>query len=524
MTDPNAMDERNPQAQVVEFLSTPAAFGSASGTVDRIETHVSLVFLCGDRVLKLKRAVTFPYLDFSSVEKRRIACEAEVRINTRTAPAIYRGVLAITRGRDGALEMGGDGEPVDWVVHMNRFDEDTLFDRLAQKGGLNRAMMEDLADAITEFHSQASPEKGAGGRDGLGLIIENNARCFTGTEDFLKLGNVERLTRLSRQALEDVGDILDRRRAGGRVRHCHGDLHLRNIFLSDGTPTLFDAIEFNLEFAHIDVLYDLAFLIMDLDYRGLRRQANIVLNRYLDSTGDGEESAGGLAVLPLFLSMRAAIRSHVDAAQVSVLSDPEKAKTRAVESAQYLEMALAYLEPTTPKLIAVGGLSGSGKSRLARELAPMLGAAPGARVVRTDCIRKRLSGQPLTARLGPDGYTTEMTERTYAAFLKECETALNSRWVTIADAVFASPQERDAVAALANKAGVQFMGLWLEADPEIIRDRVSKRKRNVSDATAQVVEMQLNYDLGEIDWTSVDSSGTREETLKLGLAAIGSLN
>jgi len=513
------MSTNSQQDEVVRFLSTPQAFGSATGPVDRVETHVSFVFLCGSRALKLKRSVIFPYLDFSSVEKRRLACEAEVSINSRTAPTIYNGVLAVTRGTDGALALGGDGDPVDWLVDMNRFDEDTLFDRLAQHDGLDRAMMEDLADAIAEFHQTASLEKNAGGRDGLGAIIKNNAMCFGGSEDFLIPADVENLTAYSFQTLDLIGDILDRRRLAGRVRHCHGDLHLRNICLIDGKPTLFDGIEFNQEFANIDVLYDLAFLIMDLDYRGHRRLANIVLNRYLDSTGDGEESAGGLPILPLLLSMRAAIRSHVDAAQVSSLSDPEKAKARASESAQYLAMALAYLQPDAPGLIAVGGLSGSGKSHLARELAPHLGASPGARVVRTDSIRKRISGLPLTARLGPDGYSAAMTKRTYAAFIEECETALMSGRATIADAVFAQPQERAAIAAVAEKLGVPFTGLWLQASPEIMAERVTNRKRNVSDATADVVEKQLSYDLGKIDWTRLDSSGTRDETLKAGIAA-----
>ncbi|MDA0304686.1 MAG: AAA family ATPase [Proteobacteria bacterium] len=513
------MSTNSQQDEVVRFLSTPQAFGSATGPVDRVETHVSFVFLCGMRALKLKRSVTFPYLDFSSIEKRRLACEAEVTINSRTAPTIYKGVVAVTRGTDGALALGGDGDPVDWLVDMNRFDEDTLFDRLAQNDGLDRAMMEDLADAIAEFHLTASPVIDAGGRDGLGAIIENNAMCFGGSEDFLNPSDVENLTGHSLQALDSIGDILDRRRLAGRVRHCHGDLHLRNICLIDGKPTLFDGIEFNQEFANIDVLYDLAFLIMDLDYRGHRRLANIVLNRYLDSTGDGEERAGGLPILPLLLSMRAAIRSHVDAAQVSSLSDPEKAKARAGESAGYLAMALAYLKPGAPRLIAVGGLSGSGKSRLARELAPHLGASPGARVVRTDSIRKRISGQPLTARLGPDGYSAAMTKRTYAAFMEECETALKSGRVTIADAVFAQPEERACVAALAEKLSLPFTGLWLQASPEIMADRVTRRKRNVSDATADVVEKQLGYDLGKIDWTRLDSSGTRDETLKAGIAA-----
>ena len=514
------------QEEIIRLLSDPAVFGPedgpGAGTVDRIETHVSLVFLGPRRVYKLKRAVTFPYLDFSTPEKRRLACEAEVRINRRTAPSIYLGVVAITREADGTLALDGDGEAVDWVVEMERFDEDTLFDRLAQKGGLGRAMMEDLADAIADFHQMAQSRTDGGGGDGIGMIIESNAECFAGVEKgILDPAEAETLTGLSQKALKALAPVLDRRRDSSRVRHCHGDLHLRNICIVEGRPTLFDAIEFNDAFATIDVLYDLAFLLMDLDHRGLRRLANIVFNRYLDVTGDGTGEAGGLRVMALFLSMRAAIRSHVDAAQAQTLSDRKKARARAEESNDYLNMALNYLAPEPPRLIAVGGLSGSGKSRMARELAPFLGVAPGARVVRSDSTRKRLAGVPLTRRLGNEGYSAEMTQRTFEALYEEALAALRAGQSVIADAVFATPESRRAIERVADKAGVPFCGLWLEAPAEVMARRVTERQRNVSDADARILERQLTYDLGRIEWHRIDSSGPRQETLKAGLGLIG---
>lgn len=510
------------QVDVIAFLSGPAAFGAVNEPVEIVETHVSVVFLCQDRVLKLKRAVTFPYLDFSTPEKRKIACEAEVRINSRTAPSIYKGVVAVTREADGTLTVGGVGEPVDWLVDMHRFDEDTLFDRLARTGGLGRVMIEDLADSIAKFHQSAEIRENAGGAGGIGLIIDNSDQCFAASgEGILDPLDTEKLTALSKQALDANAELLDRRRDLGRVRHCHGDLHLRNICLIEDQPTLFDGIEFNEEFANIDVLYDLAFLVMDLEHRGLTRLTNIVLNRYLDVTGEGAADAGGLRVISLFLSMRAAIRSHVDLAQVKTLSDPVKAQARAKESADYLKMALDFLKPSSPKLIAVGGLSGSGKSRMARELAPHIGPAPGARILRTDSIRKRLADVPLTSRLGPEGYTPEMTERTYQAMLDEVAEALAAGRTAIADAVFANVEERIAVAEIAERAGVPFVGLWLEAPPDVMAKRVSERKRNVSDADAGVLEKQLTYDLGPVDWRRIDSSRPKEKTLKAGIAAIG---
>lgn len=521
------------QEDTIGLLSDPATFGAGTDQVERIETHVSLVFLGSDRVFKLKRAVIFPYLDFSTPEKRRLACEAEIHINRRTAPAIYRGVVAVTRKADGTLTLGGGegggGEVIDWLVEMNRFDQDTLFDRLATKGVLDRGTMEDLADGIADFHHKAEVHKetGAGGSAGISMIIKSNAECFEQSASGILDGEkTQMLTRLSLEALDGVGALLDRRRDAGRVRLCHGDLHLRNICMIDGKPALFDAIEFNTAFSNIDVLYDLAFLLMDLNHRGLGRLASIVFNRYFDTTGEGEEGLSGLQVLALFISMRAAIRAHVDMAQAETMSDPKQAKRRAGEAAEYLTMALDALSPPQPRLIAVGGLSGSGKSRLARKLASNIGKAKagcalGARVVRSDSTRKRLAGVSLNERLGPDGYTPEMTDRTFRALFDEVAWSLRSGFPVIADAVFAKPSHRHTVAEIAKVQGVPFTGLWLQATPKVMARRVKNRKRNVSDADAGVLEMQLDYELGDIDWIKIDSSGPREETLKAGLKLIG---
>lgn len=509
------------QREVVAFLSQPetyAASKSAVGsTVDMVETHVSIVFLTGERAYKLKRAVVFPYLDFSTRDRRRRFCEAEVRFNSRTAPGIYLGVVPVTRTVGGGLALGGDGEPVDWLVEMRRFDEDTLFDRLADRGVLDRFAMEDLADSIARFHRGAEPQFDAGGRDATAFVIGNNEQSFAETQPgLLDADAVERLTGSSRHTLDACGALLDQRRQNGFVRHCHGDLHLRNIFLHEGRATLFDAIEFSETFANIDVLYDLAFLIMDLDCRDFRGLASILLNRYLDVTGD----ASGLATLPLFLSMRAAVRSHVDAMGCTGQSDPGEAGVLRERARRYLEKAEAYLVPAAPILVAMGGLSGSGKSRLARELAAYLGPAPGARVVRTDCTRKRIAGVPLGSRLGPSGYTPDMTSRTFAAVYEEAGTALAAGHSVIADAVFAGPEQRAAIARVAEDAGVPFHGFWLEAQPDVMFERVTNRKRNVSDANAAIVQMQLGYELGAIDWRRIDTSGSRDHTMAQCLKAM----
>ena len=506
------------QSEVIAFLSQPEAFGGGVSRVDRVETHVSVVFLAGDQAFKLKRAVKFPYLDFSTRELRREFCEAEVRINRRTAPGIYRRVVAVTRKANGALGLGGGGQPVEWLVEMARFDEDTLFDRLAQRGALDVAVIENLGDVIARFHNEAERRLNAGGPAAIARIIDGNARSFAGCPPgCCDTGRVKRVTEATRRALGACIVLLGERSRAGFVRHCHGDLHLRNIFLEDGQPILFDGIEFSEALADIDVLYDLAFLIMDLEYRDLRRLASILLNRYLDNTGD----AGGLKALPLFLSLRAAIRSHVDAAAVSNQSDPQEAKALRDGAQRYIEMAAGFLLPHAPRLVAVGGLSGTGKSFLARELAPFLGGVPGARVVRTDSTRKRLAGVRLSTRLEPDGYTPEMDTRTYEAVLDEARVALAAGHSVIVDAVFARPQERRAIARVAEDCGVPFQGLWLDAGPEVMQERVTERRDNVSDATVEVVRSQLEYDLGQVDWLRVDTAGPEKQTIAQGVRILG---
>jgi aminoglycoside phosphotransferase family enzyme len=270
------------QSAVIAFLSQPSTHGGVA--VERSETHASIVFLAGARAYKLKRAVRFDYLDFSTVERRRQMCEAEVRLNRRTAPAIYRGVVPVTRS-GAALTLGAGGEPIDWVVEMNRFDQKDLFDRLAVAGGLGLDLMTPLATAIAGFHASAEPRTDQGGKAGMAWVIEGNADGFAEFgRECLDPRAAAGVTEDSWAALHACEDLLERRRESGFVRQCHGDLHLRNIVLLDGRPTLFDGVEFNDQISCVDVWYDLAFLLMDLWRRTLSGHANTVLNRYLMET------------------------------------------------------------------------------------------------------------------------------------------------------------------------------------------------------------------------------------------------
>jgi predicted kinase len=316
-----------------------------------------------------------------------------------------------------------------------------------------------------------------------------------------------RLTDRARFVLDCSGVLLDQRRADGLVRHCHGDLHLRNIVLLDGQPTLFDAIEFNDDISSIDVLYDLAFLLMDLWRLGLPHHANVVWHRYLADTGDLD----GLRLMPVFLSCRAAVMAKTTATAANLQTDTGRRLELQALANDCLAIAEAALEPPQPRLIAVGGLSGSGKSTLAMDLAPSMDAVPGAVVIRSDEIRKKLCGvQPLD-RLGPEGYTDEMSRRVYATLMEHADKVVRGGYTAIADAVFAESGHREAIQHVAAAAGVPFVGLWLEAPERVLISRAEGRRRDVSDAGSEVIRRQLAYRLDSLRWHRVDASGTRQQ-------------
>jgi len=497
------------QQAVIDFLASPATYGGAR--VTRIDTHVACVFLAGERALKIKRAVRFPFLDFSTLEKRKAACEAELEVNRPYAPAVYRGVVAITR-TDGALAIGGSGEPVEWAVEMRRFDETKTLDHLAERGEIDERLADALGRAVAKAHAAAPV--GRGFAEELSEVIEQNDAELRGGADLFPASEVTALTAATRAAFAQVRPLLERRERDGFVRRCHGDLHLGNIVLIDGEPTLFDAIEFDPRIATGDVLYDLAFLLMDLIERKLGAAANIVLNRYLAETRRADD-LDALAALPLFLSSRAAIRAKVTAAR----SKDSDQRAEAEQSARdYFALAQTLLSPVKPQLVAVGGLSGTGKSLLARALAPELAPAPGAVVLRSDVERKALFGVGERAPLPQSAYARDVTAKVYAAIEAKARRVLAAGHSAIADAVFADPQERAAIKQAAGHAA--FRGLFLTADLSLRLSRVGSRTGDASDADAQVARAQEHYDLGALDWAQVDASGTPEETLRKARAAL----
>lgn len=483
------------QTEALAFLSDPATYGDPPGGVRRVDTHISAVFLAGDRAYKLKRAVAFPYLDFSTPARRAAACEAELAVNRRTAPELYLETRPIVR-RGGRLAFGAPDEAgIDRVVVMRRFADDGLWDARAAAGTIGQTDVIRLADAIAAFHDVAEPVPAHGGIADLRWTAEGNridlARHFPQAD-------VDALDRDVQAALGRLAALVAHRAAQGSVRRCHGDLHLRNIATVDGRPLPFDAIEFDDRISCIDTMFDLAFLLVDWLRVGRPDFACLTLSRYLGRRRD----EAGLALLPLFLSLRAAIKAKTRAAAGA-----------AAEAAECFALADRFLHPSPARLVAIGGLSGTGKSALSLALAVQIGAAPGAVVLRSDVERKRLAGLSPETPLPRSAYTKEASREVYASLHARAGTALAAGHSVLLDAVYADPVERATAARVAHAAGTAFDGIWLDCPEEIRLARVAKRVGDASDADGDIVREQSAHAGIVVDWQTIDASRMPSDTL-----------
>ncbi|XBQ16729.1 MAG: AAA family ATPase [Oceanicaulis sp.] len=491
---------------LLAFLSDPASHDGQP--VETIETHGARVFLAGERALKLKKPVSLGYLDFSTVEKRRAALEAELEINRPNAPQIYDRLGWITKS-GGALALDGAGARIEPVLIMRRFASDALYSAIADAGALDIGEARNLARAVRESHARApahaAPDGFRRACDVLGLASKRLAGAGADSRRVAAVHQtiVARFTRLK--------TLLDARAASGFVRRCHGDLHLSNIVRIDGCPVLFDALEFDEDLATIDMVYDLAFLLADLARRGLRAEAQTVLSQYLAGE-DTDVGAAGAALADPFSALRCLVRAltlrHRGGADDESASDA------------WLDTAEDFAAPRPARLIAVGGLSGTGKSTVADGLGLTLGGPAGLWVIKSDVERKASLRLNWSDRIPPEAYTREASETVYTRQRAKAKAALKAGASVILDAVHSRPEEREAAERIAAEAAVPFAGIWLDADRDTLLARVAARTGDPSDADVAVVGKQAAYDPGPVGWARIDASGPRDAVLKRALAAI----
>lgn len=454
---------------------------------DPVETHISLVFLGADTVWKLKKAVRLSFLDFTTLDDRKRYIDRELALNFPHAPGLYRDVVPVVRTADGTLALGGEGTVVDWVLRMARVPAGDFMDEVADQGRMTPALLDALGDTVAAYHAALPPLPDA--QPDMDRVIAGNTRAA------LEAGLPEdRVNAWSTAALAATAALmpwLRDRAAAGFLRRGHGDLHLGNLCLWQGHPVPFDALEFDEALATLDLGYDLAFLLMDLEFRCGRAAANRVLNRYVARTGDAALVRG----MRLFLSSRALIRAHVAARS-----------GRMDRGLAYLTAAEGYLAPAPAMIVAIGGLPGTGKSTLARTLAPGLGAAPGALILRSDEIRKRRFGVAPEERLPEKAYASSVGRQVFATLTRDAATAAAGGQVVIADGTFMADTHRAAIEAAAREAGVPFAGLWLTAPLPVLEARVAGRSGDASDATVEVLRRAAGLNPGPGTWHLIDTT------------------
>ncbi|AKH99932.1 hypothetical protein IMCC20628_01216 [Hoeflea sp. IMCC20628] len=508
---PEAMNpDPTDQTEVVEFLSDPETYG-VEKPVEMITTHSAYVFLAGDLAFKIKRAVKYNYLDFSTLDARRNVIAHELALNAPAAPAIYDRVVTITREGPGRLALDGKGIPVEYALRMHRFRREDELTCIADAGKLTDDLAEKLGHVIAGLHA-AAEKRPSDGAVLIGEIIDELREAFARMEPVLGHDRLGEYFRRTDRTFGDVASLLSQRSAEGYVRRCHSDLHLKNLVMIDGQPVAFDALEFDERLGTCDIFYDFAFLVMDLLHRGLALQANVLQNSYLWKSRDYP----GLATLPLFLSIRAAIRSMVAVQTMSSAVTGDIAR----DAQTYLEQAIDFLTPIAPRLVAVGGLSGSGKTTIAARIAPNLGSSPGAVHLRSDLERKAMFGVDPLDRLPANAYRSEANRDVYARLLDEAEQVLCAGHSVILDATFLAEADRGAFGELSVRLGVPFDGIWLNSDPATLERRISTRTADASDADADVLHAQLKRGTGPVTWTEIDASGGLQQVVGLVEAAL----
>ncbi|MBF1989892.1 AAA family ATPase [Fischerella thermalis] len=461
--------------------------------VKLIQTHVSYVLLSGDFVYKLKKPVNFGFLDYSTLEKRKHFCEEELRLNQRGAPELYLEVLPVALVGE-QYQLGGT-PVVEYALKMRQFPQEALLSEMFEQGKLEQRHMVELGRVVAEFHGKTVSNdyiRSFGEVSQVRAAFEENyqqtERYIGGPQTQVQFEETKKYTG---QFFAERGELFKSRIANDYIRECHGDLHLSNIALWQDKILLFDCIEFNEPFRFVDVMYDVAFTVMDLEARQSRDLANVFLNTYVEQTGDWE----GLQVLPLYLSRQAYVRAKVTS---FLLDDPgvtTEAKQEATKTAAaYYKQAWEYTQPRQGQLILMSGVSGSGKSTTARYLAQQIGAIH----IRSDAVRKHLAGIPLLQRGGDDLYTPEMSQKTYTRLLELGIMLASQGFNVILDAKYDRQQLRQEAIAQAQAKKIPLQILCCTAPLDVLQQRLQQRTGDIADATADLLASQLDTAEG---WT-----------------------
>lgn len=482
--------------QLIAALSRPEAYPYAVDRVELVQTHISLVFLAGEFVYKIKKAVQLSFVDFSTLERRRHFCEQEVQLNRRLAPQVYLGVVPIVQSATG-LQVEGEGEAIEWAVKMQRLpDAATLASRL-QRQSIDTAVVVRLARKIAAFHAQARTDDYIAGFGQFDVVAGNARDNFRDMQP--QVGQAvspavfQRVQALTEQTLTQLQPLIERRVREGRIRDTHGDLRLGHVYFFPERPppddlVILDCIEFNDRFRHADPIADMAFLVMDLLHHGQRDLARLFTSAYLEASGD----AAGAALVPFYTAYRSLVRAKVNGLKAAASEVPAAERQRARQRARsHWLLALTELEQPSrrPCLLLLGGLPGSGKSTLARAL----GARAGFVVIRSDVVRKELAGTAAEAAAAADFqtgiYTPEWSERTYAECLRRAEEHLFQGQRVLIDANFREEQRRIAFLQTGLAWGVPTYFLHCQAAPEVVRQRLLGRQGDASDADWAIYAM-----------------------------------
>lgn len=448
-----------------------------------ITTHISSVLLCGAFAYKLKKPVDLGFIDYTDLQRRRMFCDEELRLNGRLSRGIYLETVKITGSLEAPQIVAADdpGAALEYAVKMRRFDEAMLLDRVCLRGDLTPQTIVQLADTIADYHQNAArvePQRPFGEAETIMEPIRANFTHLRSAPLRVEMQTeVEAISAWSESAFAALAPLITRRKGEGFVRECHGDMHLGNIVLQDGTPVLFDGIEFNDRFKWIDVASDLAFLLMDLEHRGLPPLANVLLNRYLENTGDYALTE----LLRFYQCYRAMVRAKVYA--IARSQDDASDKTALlVTIADYLALARRYTTPLKPALILMHGFSGSGKSVCARRLAELTGAI----TLRSDIERRRLFGASSEVK-----YTAEATAQTFTRLASLSETIARAGFPVIVDATFLKAAPRDRFIQLAAHLDCPLHIVHTACPEASMFERIDARTDDPSDATAEVLKMQM---------------------------------